>query len=145
MNKKFVSILLTAALALTGCATDKTEPINKENLVAIEEVKHEPTNYITAGRYYFNADLQGQVVTSDGNVWEYTQDIISEEPSYHNEPVFVVFNDNGTPSNIYDDSILGLVLDRETAIYDALEAEFSNDDNFTIKREGNVITIGLSK
>ena len=47
----------------------------------------------------------------------------------------------GTPDDIYDDEILGLVLDRETAIYDNLEEELS--ENFTVERDGNVLTIGL--
>lgn len=129
---KKLLLLSALSLALTGCGADAP---------AVDEPEH--TNYITTGRYYFNADLQGQVVTSDGNVWGYTQDIISEQPSYHNEPVYAVFDDNGTPDNIYDDIIEGLVLDRETAIYDAFEAEFSKDGNFTVERDGNNIRIGV--
>lgn len=130
--KKILAISLLA-LSLTGCGA--TAPV--------ETPEVESTSYIMAGRYYFNADLQGQVVTSDGNVWEYTQDIISKEPAYHNEPIFAVINDNGTPDIIEDDEVLGVVLDRETAIYDALEAEFSKSETIEVKREGNVLTMSM--
>ena len=135
MKKKILALsLLTASLiATSGCG--KTAPAQIET-----QTKTESTSYIMTGRYYFTADLKGQVLTSDGNLWDYTQDIISEEPAYNNEPVFVVFNDNGTPENIYDDPILGVVLDRETAIYDALEVELSK--SFTVERDENNIRIG---
>lgn len=91
------------------------------------------------GRYY----TSGEVITKDGNVWGYSQHIISERESYDNEPVFALFDDNGTPENIYDDEIYGLVLDRETEIYDRLEAELSK--SFTVERNGNVISISERK
>lgn len=118
MKKAFA--LLGLAILLTGCQ-------------AKPEQEHK--SYMASGRYY----TSGEVITNDGNVWGYTQDIISEEPSYDNEPVFAVFDDNGTPDNIYDDEIYGLVLDRETAIYDALEAELSKA--FDIERNGNIISV----
>lgn len=114
-------------MLLGGCQGKSTEP----------ELVH--TSYIASGRYY----ICGEVVTEDGNIWEYSQDIISERESYDNEPVFVVFDDNGTPEDIYDDEICGVVLDRETAIYDALEMELS--DVFEIERNGNVINISKQK
>lgn len=67
--------------------------------------KTEPIMYITAGWYY----TCGEVVTEDGNIWGYSQYIISEQPSYDDEPVLAVFYDAGTPDNIYDDEIVGLV------------------------------------
>ena len=79
------------------------------------------------------------MVTEDGNVWEYSQDIISEMESYDHEPVFALIDDNGTPYDIYDDEIYGLVLDRETKVYDELEAALS--DSFAVERNGNVISI----
>ena len=112
--------LLAISLCLTGC---QKQP----------EPKH--SSYILQGRYY----TSGEIITNDGNVWGYTQDIISEETSYDNEPVFAVFDDNGTPDNIYDDEIYGVVLDMETAIYDKLEAELSK--SFTVERNGNIISI----
>ena len=139
--KKLLTIAISCITlcALVGCA--ETEPASAPTPEPSPSV--EQTTYFTQGRYYFNADLLGQVVTEDGNVWEYTQDIISDEPSYHNEPVFVCFIDNGTPNNIYDDEIIGLVLDRETAIYDALEVALS--DSFELERDGNNIHIQSMK
>lgn len=112
--------LLGLAILLTGCQA-KPEP--------------EHQSYTVPGRYY----TSGEVITQDGNIWGYDQDTISDKPSYDNEPVFAIFDDNGTHENIYDDVIYGLILDRETAIYDALEAELSKA--FSIERTGNVISI----
>ena len=132
--KKIFAFAILATMLLSGCgAKPEPEPVIEA------EAKH--STYIASGRYYFEADSQGYVITDDGNEWWYTQSIISEEPSYATEPVFVLFDDMGTPDDIYDDEILGLVLDRETAIYDNLEEELS--ENFTVKRDGNVLTIGL--
>lgn len=117
---KKVLVLLGIAILLAGCQA-KPEP--------------EHQSYMTSGRYY----TSGEVITQDGNIWGYDQAIISEQPSYDNEPVFAVFDDNGTPDNIYDDEIYGLVLDRETAIYDKLEAELSKA--FDVERNGNVISV----
>ena len=126
--KKVLAITLLA-LTLTGCGT--TTPI--------EAPKAECKAYIASGRYY----SAGQLITNDGNIWGYTQDIISEKPSYDNEPVYAVFNDNGTPDVIEDDIIEGLVFDMETAIYDALEQEFSQVEGFTVERTNNNIKIGV--
>ncbi len=128
-----LSILALSMITLTGCGN---KPIEEESAV-------ESAVYFQYGRYYFNANLNGQVVTKDGNIWNYTQEIISEKPSYHNEPVLAALDDNGTPNIIEDDSIIGLILDRETAIYDELESALSDD--FTIEREGNNIRIGILK
>ena len=130
--KKAVAILAIAML-LTGCK-NQSEPMPTETEPVTEPtVTH--TSYIVSGRYY----TSGEVITSDGNIWGYSQDIISEKESYDNEPVFAVFDDNGTPDNIYDDEIYGLVLDMETEIYDKLEAELSK--SFTVEREGNNLHI----
>ena len=114
-------VILCILCCLTGCSQREIEP--------------EHTTYITAGRYY----ACGEVITEDGNVWAYSQDIISEMESYNNEPVFALIDDNGTPDHIYDDEVYGLVLDRETAVYDALERELS--EAFTVKRNGNILSI----
>ena len=90
--KKMI-ILLAALLLLAGCGSAEVEP----------------TCYFVDGVYCIEANAQGCVVTDDGNIWDYTQDIISEEPSYHNEPIVAIFYDAGTPDNIYDDEIIGLV------------------------------------
>lgn len=110
--KKTIIAVVFCVLVLSGCGTEASKPS--------QIVEHEPEVYVLYGRY----ELQGQVITADGNVWEYSQDTISEKPSYNNEPVLAVFSDNGTPGDIYDDYILGLVLDVETAIYDALKSEY---------------------
>lgn len=117
--KRIIALMALATL-LAGC---QNQP----------ELEH--SSYIVSGRYY----TSGQVITQDGNIWGYSQDIISEKASYDSEPVFAIFDDNGTPDNIYDDDIYGLVLDRETEIYDRLETELSK--SFTIERNENIITI----
>lgn len=117
MLKKAIIVLVGASLLLTGCTKKETES----------------TAYIVAGRYY----TSGEVITQDGNAWIYSQDVISEELSYDNEPIYALFDDMGTPENIYDDEILGVVLDRETAIYDELETALSA--NFSVERDGNII------
>lgn len=123
MKHKVTIALVGITMLISGCTQ------------APKATPAESTTYITAGRYY----TDGTVVTEDGNVWDYTQDIISEKPSYDNEPIYALFDDAGTPENIYDDEVLGLVLDRETAIYDELEAALS--DGFSVQRNGNIIHI----
>lgn len=65
----------------------------------------EPVMYTVPGYYY----SCGEVITEDGNVWGYSQDVIDDEPSYDNETVYVLMYDAGTPDNIYDDEIVVLV------------------------------------
>jgi hypothetical protein len=91
MKKLLIAVL--AGLCLTGCT------------VAEPEVSVEPIMYITSGHYY----TSGEVITDDGNIWGYSQDIISDAPSYDDEPVYVLMYDAGTPDNIYDDEVVGLV------------------------------------
>lgn len=86
-------------------------------------------------RYY----TDGTVITSDGMLWSYRSDSISGELSYDGMPVVMALDDNGTPSLIEDDIVLGLVYDRETAIYDELETKLSGA--FNIEREDNNIRI----
>lgn len=141
------NIIKTAALTLsvgailmsTGCTT-KTELISIEDatpeLVSISNI--EPQTYTAYGRYY----TDGTVITDDGYDalgWEYSTDTISGMTPYDAMPVWIGFSDNGTPDYIKDDIILGLVYDRETAIYDELEATL--DDEFELERDGNNIRI----
>lgn len=119
--KKLTAILILCTLLLSGCS--KAEP-------------KVHTRYTAYGRYYTN----DTVITNDGNEWGYTTDTVSDKAVYDNMPVWVGFDDNGTPDNITDDIILGLVYDRETAIYDALETALS--DEFELERDGNNIHIG---
>lgn len=133
--KKLIA-LLGVSLLLAGCQS-KTEPAPEPMTEPVQQVEVQHESYIVSGRYYTG----GTVITEDGNAWGYTQDIISEEPSYDNEPVYAVFDDNGTPDNIYDDTIRGLVLDKYTAIYDELETALSA--NFTVERNGNDLHISM--
>lgn len=131
--KKIISMLALGAIILicSGCASKANEPVSET------EINHE--QYMTTGRYYIN----GNVITHDGNIWDYQTEIISDEPSYDNEPVYVVFDNNGTETDIYDDAVIGLILDVRTAIYDELETELSKD--FVIERDGNNIRITAQK
>ena len=52
----------------------------------------------------------------------------------------MVMSDNGTPS-IYDDIVLRIGYDRETAIYDELEKSFSQVEDWEVTIDGNQITI----
>jgi hypothetical protein len=97
------------------------------------------TRYTAFGRYYTN----GTVITDDGNEWSYTTDTISDKTPTDHMPVWIGFDDNGTPDDIYDDVILGFVYDVNTAIYDALETELSKE--FELERDGNNIHIGGAK
>ena len=124
--KKLVSIVLASAMTLTvGCAP-KAEPATP---------KVESQKYTAYGRYY----TDGTIITNDGNIWGYSTDTISGRTPTDAMPIWVAFNDNGTPDNIYDDIVLGAVYDRNTAIYDDLESALS--DSFELERDGNNIHI----
>ena len=82
--KKLLVIALVA-LCLIGCAP--------------AEQPHDSALYVVPGYYY----ARGEVITEDGNIWGYSQE------STGDAPVYVIFHDMGTPHNIYDDEILGLV------------------------------------
>ena len=116
--RRLAVLVILVPLLMMGCAT-----------------KSEPKVYTAYGRYY----TDGTVITNDGNEWSYSTDTISDKTPYNAMPVWVAFDDNGT-ADITDDIILGLVYDRETAIYDSLEAALS--DTFQLERDGNNIHIG---
>ena len=97
------------------------------------------TRYTAYGRYYTNST----VITNDGNIWDYSTDTISDKTPYDTMPIWIGFDDNATPDRVEDDIILGVVYDRETAIYDALEIALS--DEFELEREGNNIRIQRSE
>lgn len=80
-------------------------------------------------------------ITIDDNELFYAKHGIDIVISCNDEPIFALFDDNGTPDNIYDDEILGVVLDRETAIYDELETALSSD--FALERQGNDIKLSI--
>lgn len=129
--KKLIAISILFTLFLSGCTT-KVEPTSQ-----IQKV--ESTRYTAYGRYYTN----GTVITDDGNIWDYSTDTISDKEPTDNMPVWIGFDDNGTPTDITDDIVLGLVYDVNTAIYDALETELSQE--FELTRDGNTIHIGGTK
>lgn len=93
------------------------------------------TRYTAYGRYY----TDGTVITNDGNEWAYSTDTISDKTPTDAMPVWIGFDDNGTADDITDDIILGLVYDRNTAIYDELETALSAE--FELERDGNNIKI----
>ena len=123
--KKLIALALVAGafLMTTGCTNTESAP------------KVEPQRYTAYGRYY----TDGTVITNDGNEWEYQTDLISDRIPTDAMPVWVGFDDNGTPNEVTDDIILGLVYDRNTAIYDDLESALS--DSFQLERDGNNIQI----
>ena len=122
--KKLALTLTLCTTLLAGCSA-KTESAPK--------VEH--TRYTAQGRYY----TYGTVITNDGNEWGYTADTISDKTPADAMPVWIGFDDNGTPADIYDDIILGLVYDRETAIYDTPESALS--ESFELERNNNNIKI----
>lgn len=114
-------------------------PINMWEVLSPTDVEVVHTRYTTNGRYYTN----GTVVTADGNEWSYCTDTISDKTPYDGMPVSVGFDDNGTPDDITDDAVLGIVWDINTSVYDELEDALS--DKFELTREGNNIRIGGEK
>jgi hypothetical protein len=125
--KKLLALTLTvgALLISTACTAQAPTP--------------ESQMYTAYGRYY----TDGTVITDDGNEWGYSTDTISERTPYDAMPVWVALDDNGTPDNIADDIILGLVYDLNTAVYDELETVLS--DKFELTRDDNNIKIGGTK
>ena len=136
--KKLISIALATSMALTVGCSSKVEP-TKAELVSISSI--ESQQYTAYGRYY----TDGTVITNktddgyDSMLWGYSTDIISDMKPYDGMPIWIAFDDNATPNNITDDIILGVVYDRNTAIYDDLETALSEE--FTLERDGNNIHI----
>lgn len=120
MKKQLIATVLFCTALLSGCTKAEPQP---------------HIRYTAYGRYYTN----GTVITNDGNEWAYNTDTISNKTPTNAMPIWIGFDDNGTPNNITDDIILGLVYDRETAIYDALEASLG--DTFELERNENNIKI----
>lgn len=150
LKNKFFTIICIIILLWFGVSTIEVAAKNKApnpqyssinlwKLLIVEdepEVEEKPhTRYTAYGRYYTN----GTVVTEDGNEWAYSTDTISDQTPTDAMPVWIAFDDNGT-DDITDDVILGLVYDRNTAIYDDLETALG--DKFELERDGNNIHIG---
>ena len=133
--------LLWCAVSTIEVVSKNTEPnpqysaINLWIILFAEDEPTETAQYTAYGRYY----TDGTVVTNDGNEWSYCTDTISDKTPTDNMPVWIAFDDNGTADKVEDDIILGLVYDRETAIYDDLETALSG--KFELERDGNNIHI----
>jgi hypothetical protein len=128
-------LILLAVATLVGGIIFGIES-HKTTEVAPTPTVQPHTRYTAYGRYYTN----DTVITNDGNEWGYGTDTISDKAVYDGMPVWIGFDDNGTPNEVTDDIILGLVYDRNTAIYDELETALG--DKFELERDGNNIHIG---
>lgn len=132
-NAVAILILLAVAAFVGGFIF----AVESHRVAEVEPTPMESTRYTAYGRYY----TDGTVITNDGNEWAYSTDLISNQIPTDDMPVWVGFDDNGTPDDITDDIILGLVYDRETAIYDNLETALS--DKFDLERNDNNIRISI--
>jgi uncharacterized protein YceK len=121
MKKLLTVLTIMVGLCVCGCGCAKVKP--------------ESNTYTAYGRYY----TDGTVITEDGNVWGYHTNSISNKVPEDHMPVWIAFDDNGTPDKVEDDIILGCVHDKVTSIYDTLEEELN--DQFVITRDGNYIKI----
>ena len=91
MTTKILAALMLAAQLTGACAT--TAPGASVNVYTLD------------GIYCVD-----EVFTSDGNHWGYdVVDTIDGIPAYDGMPVTVWLSDNGTPDDMTDDIILGLV------------------------------------
>lgn len=123
MKKLLTLATIFCTLLLVGCGTQESTP------------QVESQQYTAYGRYY----TDGTVITNDGNIWDYSTDTISDRTPTDAMPIWIGFDDNGTPNSIEDDIILGVVYDRNTAIYDDLEIALG--DKFELERDNNNIKI----
>ena len=91
MTTKILAALMLAAQLSGACAT--TAPSASANVYTLD------------GIYCVD-----EVYTSDGNHWSYDMlDYVGGIPAYDGMPVTVWLSDNGTPDDVTDDVILGLV------------------------------------
>ena len=91
MTTKILAALMLAAQLTGACAT--TAPSASANVYTLD------------GIYCVD-----EVFTSDGNRWIYDMlDYVGDVPAYDGMPVTVWLSDNGTPDDMTDDIILGLV------------------------------------
>ena len=89
LSMKVIAALMLAAQLTGACAT--TAP--SANVYTLDGIYCVDTVY-----------------TSDGNHWEYDMvDTIDGVPAYDGMPVTVWLSDNGTPDDVTDDVVLGLV------------------------------------
>lgn len=91
ISTKILAALMLAAQLSGACAT--TAPSASANVYTLD------------GIYCVD-----EVYTSDGNHWSYDMvDTIDGIPAYDGMPVTVWLSDNGTPDDMTDDVVLGLV------------------------------------
>ena len=91
LSAKILAALMLAAQLTGACAT--TAPSASANVYALD------------GIYCVD-----EVYTSDGNRWGYEiLDYVGDVPTYDGMPVTVWLSDNGTPDDMTDDIVLGLV------------------------------------
>ena len=91
LSAKIIAALMLAAQLSGACAT--TAPSASANVYTLD------------GIYCVD-----EVVTSAGNHWSYDMlDYVGDVPSYDGMPVTVWLSNNGTPDDVTDDFILGLV------------------------------------
>lgn len=91
LSAKILAALMLAAQLTSACAT--TAPSASTNVYTIDGVYCVDTVY-----------------TSDGNHWSYDMvDYVGDVPAYDGMPVTVWLSNNGTPDDVTDDFILGLV------------------------------------
>lgn len=91
LSAKILAALMLAAQLSGACAT--TAPSASANVYTVDGV--------------YCVD---EVFTSDGNRWSYDMvDYVGDTTTYDGMPVTVWLSDNGTPDDVTDDVILGLV------------------------------------
>ena len=91
MTTKILAALMLAAQLTGACAT--TAPSTPVNVYTLD------------GIYCVD-----EVFTSDGSHWSYDMvDRVGDVPAYDGMPVTVWLSNNGTPDDVTDDFILGLV------------------------------------
>ena len=91
ISAKILAALMLAAQLTGACAT--TAPSASASVYTLD------------GIYCVD-----EVFTSDGNHWGYdVVDTIDGIPAYDGMPVTVWLSDNGTPDNMTDDIVMGLV------------------------------------
>lgn len=91
ISAKILAALMLAAQLTGTCAT--TAPSANVNVYTLDGIYCVDTVY-----------------TSDGNRWGYDMvDYVGDVPAYDGMPVTVWLSDNGTPDDVTDDVVLGLV------------------------------------
>lgn len=157
MIKIIVFIVATLCSACT-CKEVEAPTIATEETVTTEtettemETIRESERYVIKNcRYFVNEmpSLQTEpfsIICPNGEAFIYETDMISDVPVYDGMPVWAGFDDNGTPNDIKDDIVLGLVFDREIAIYDELYDSFSENEDWIVTRpRNNHIHIDVNK